>query len=65
MSYESLYFNGIPVKRVNETKHLGMILDSKLSFEKHLEDKFAKTNRGNGSKSGYPWNLGAILQMIC
>ena len=27
-----LIFNGIPVKLVKETKHLGMILDSKLSY---------------------------------
>ena len=31
-----LTFNNIPVKRDIETKHLGMVLDSKLSFHTHL-----------------------------
>ena len=34
-SHEPLIFNGIPVKLVQETKHLGMILDRKLSFASH------------------------------
>ena len=37
-----LIFNGIPVKLVKETKHLGMIQDSKLSYNSHLEKKLAK-----------------------
>ena len=45
---ETLNFNGIPVKIASETKHLGMILDTKLSFGKHFEDKFAKANQGLG-----------------
>jgi hypothetical protein len=47
-SHESLIFNGIPVKLVQETKHLGMILDRKLSFVSHLEEKVAKSNQGLG-----------------
>ena len=47
-SHESLIFNGIPVKLVQETKHLGMILDKKLSFVSHLEEKVAKSNQGLG-----------------
>ena len=34
-----LIFNGTIVAKVNEQKHLGLILDSKLSFEKHLMKK--------------------------
>ena len=43
-----LVFNGIPVKVVEETKHLGVILDSKLSFVNHLKEKIAKANQGLG-----------------
>ena len=31
-----IFFNDIPVKKVNEHKHLGIILDSKLSFSAHI-----------------------------
>ena len=34
-----LYFNGNEVLTVNEHKHLGLVLDSKLSFSKHINDK--------------------------
>ena len=40
-NYPPLVFNGIPVKLVEETKHLGMILDSKLNFQSHLSEKIA------------------------
>ena len=43
-----LIFNSIPVKFVEDTKHLGMILDSKLSFEKHINEKRAKARQGLG-----------------
>ena len=43
-----LVFNGIPVKPVDETKHLGIILDSELSFVSHLKSKIAKANQGLG-----------------
>ena len=46
--YPPLTFNGIPVKAVNETKHLGLILDSKLSFNIHINDKLAIANQGIG-----------------
>ena len=47
-NYPPLVFNGIPVKLVEETKHLGMILDSKLNFQSHLSEKIAKANSGLG-----------------
>lgn len=47
-TYSDLSFNGIPVKKVNETKHLGVILDSKLSFKSHLEAKMKKATKGVG-----------------
>ena len=43
-----LVFNNIPVKLVKETKHLGMILDSELSFASHFEGKLAKSRQGLG-----------------
>ena len=37
-----LFFNGTVVSKVNEQKHLGLILDSKLSFERHVNEKIIK-----------------------
>ena len=45
---DQLFFNNIPVKTVSETKHLGMILEQKLSFENHLNEKISKANQGLG-----------------
>ena len=43
--HDELYFNNIPVKKVTETKHLGMTLDEKLSFKSHFETKISKANQ--------------------
>ena len=43
-----LTFNNIPVKRVYETKHLGLILDNKLNFSSHLNDKISKAKTSLG-----------------
>ena len=40
-----LLFNGNEVSKVNEHKHLGLILDKKLSFEKHINEKFIKAKK--------------------
>ena len=40
--------NGSAVKSVNSHKHLGLILDGKLTFENHLNDKIVKANKGVG-----------------
>ena len=34
-----LTFNGNAIKYVNSHKHLGLILDGKIIFENHLNDK--------------------------
>ena len=34
-----IFFNNIEVKRVNHHKHLGLILDSRLSFSNHINEK--------------------------
>ena len=43
-----MIFNGAAVANVNEQKHLGLILDSKLSFEKHLNEKIIKAKKNIG-----------------
>ena len=43
-----ILFNNMPVKRVGEHKHLGIILDSKLSFSSHIKSAISKTRRGIG-----------------
>ena len=34
---DDLTFNNIPVARQDATKHIGMILDEKLTFHKHIK----------------------------
>ena len=41
-------FNDIPVKQVKEHKHLGIVLDSKLSFSAHIKSAISKTRKGIG-----------------
>ena len=41
-------FNDIPVKQVKEDKHLGIVLDSKLSFSAHIKSPISKTRKGIG-----------------
>ena len=44
-NHPSLFFIGTVVPKVNEQKHLGMTLDSKWSFERHLNEKIVKAKR--------------------
>lgn len=41
-----LTFNNIPVARETSTKHLGMILDERLAFNKHIVEKIEKAKKG-------------------
>ena len=43
-----ILFNNIPVKKVDQHKQLGVILDSKLSFSAHIKSAISKTRRGIG-----------------
>ena len=43
-----IYFNDIEVKRVSDHKHLGLILDPKLSFAKHISEKISTARKGIG-----------------
>ena len=45
VDHPPIFFNGFPVVKVNETKYLGLILQYKLSFEKHLIEKIKKAQR--------------------
>ena len=41
-----LSFNDIPVARETNTKHLGLFLDERLSFTKHIKEKINMANKG-------------------
>ena len=43
--YPPIYFNGCTVSKVNVHKHLGLNLDSKLSFVSHINEKINKARK--------------------
>ena len=63
-----LTFNSIPVKRDIETKHLGMVLDSKLTFHSHLagtNGKLSKARQGLGlMRQLKKWVSPSVLETI-
>ena len=48
MSHPEIRFNNIPVRQVDEHKHLGIILDPKLSFSAHIKAVISKARNGIG-----------------
>ena len=48
IDHPKIYFNNNEVKTVNDHKHLGLILDSKLSFISHINEKISKAHKGLG-----------------
>ena len=48
IDHPQIYFNDIEVKSVKEHKHLGLILDAKLSFASHINEKLSKARKGLG-----------------
>ena len=44
-NHPQIIFNGTIVEKVKEQKHLGLILNSDLSFEKHLNEKIIKAKK--------------------
>ena len=44
--HPELIFNGVPVSREEHTKHLGVYLDSKLNFSKHIREAVGKATKG-------------------
>ena len=47
-NHPQLVFNGTAVAKVNEQKHLGLILQPGLSFGKHLNEKIIKAKKNIG-----------------
>ena len=43
--HSQLLFNGTQVRKVNEHKHLDVVLRNDLSFENHLEEKIRKAKK--------------------
>ncbi len=63
--FDDLSFHGIPVKKVGETKHLGLILHNKLLFESHLDKKIKKAKQGVGlMKQIYPYVPRFTLEIV-
>ena len=48
IDHPMIFFNDIPVEKVDEHKHLGVILDRKLSFSAHINAAICKARRGIG-----------------
>ena len=48
VDHPEIRFNNIPVMRVDDHKHLGIILDSKLSFSSYIKSAISKTRKGIG-----------------
>lgn len=48
MDHPVILFNNIPMKKVDEHKHLRIILDSKLAFSAHIKSAISKTRKGIG-----------------
>ena len=48
MDHPVILLNHIPVKQVDEHKHLGLILDSKFSFSAHIKSSISKARKGIG-----------------
>ena len=56
-THPPLLFNNNNVFQVNSQKHLGVILDVKVTFEEHLKNVFNKTNK----TTGLLWKLSNLL----
>ena len=48
ISHLSIYFNNNPIEQVSSQKHLGMILDTKLNLQEHIESILTKVNKTIG-----------------
>ena len=44
-NHETVYFNNVPAIRENIKKHLGLFVDSKLSFFDHINEKIKKVTK--------------------
>jgi hypothetical protein len=48
IQHPDLIFNGTPVVRVSQQKHLGLTLKPSLSFEKHINEKIKNAKKNIG-----------------
>ena len=48
VNHPALYFNNSPVASAPLQKHLGLLLDEKLTFGHHLNNKISEANKGIG-----------------
>ena len=48
INHKHISFNNVPVALTNSQKHLGMHLDEKLNFNRHISEKISKANKGIG-----------------
>ena len=48
VQHPDIFFNGVPVDKVTTHKHLGLTLDSKLSFEAHIKATISKARKAIG-----------------
>ena len=48
VDHPAIFCNNVPVKKVDEHKHLGIVLDSKLSFSAHIRAAISKTRKSIG-----------------
>ena len=48
LNHDSIYFNHNLVQQVSSQKHLGMHLDTKLNFQKHLDNIMSKVDKTIG-----------------
>ena len=44
--HPDLTFNNVPVAREDHTKHLGLYLDSRLTFSKHITEAIRSATKG-------------------
>jgi len=54
VNHPEFRFNNIPVKKVDEHKHLGIILDPKVSFSAHIKATICKARKGIGLLNHLP-----------
>ena len=47
-THPSVFYNKVEVSRTDSLKHLGLVLDIKLTFKKHIKDKLNETYFGVG-----------------
>ena len=63
--YNPVSYSGVDVMQVDYHKHLGFILDSKMSYRKHIDGKIVKANQGiNVIKRLYNYLPGKALLQI-